>query len=128
MNGQLVSREEPVVENGLRLASIMDLAALKIDAIIERSEKKDYIDLYVIFSVLGAQNVLKEFKLYNPHVSDKSILFALGEVPSARENRSVMPEMLVDISWKEIEGTIKKVGQDFFELKKSLHDKRGPDL
>jgi len=74
-----------MVEDGLRLASPMDLAALKLDAIIERREKKDYIDLHVLFKSPGSDAILGKFKTYNPHVSEKSVLFALGEVNTARE-------------------------------------------
>lgn len=54
--------EKPVIADGLRLASLPDLAAFKLDAIIERCEKKDYIDLYVIFQKLGELHVLRQFK------------------------------------------------------------------
>lgn len=94
--------DSPVMQDGIRIASLNDLAAFKLDALIERREKKDYIDLHFLFRQLGAQNILREFKRYNPHVSVRSILFALGEVNAARENKSVMPEMLVDVDWKDI--------------------------
>lgn len=105
--------QEPVLADGLRVASLTDLAALKIDAIIERREKKDYIDLHVVFQRLGALNVLKQFKSYNPHVSEKSVLFALGEVTVARDNKSVMPEMLIDLTWDTIEYSMINAAREF---------------
>jgi hypothetical protein len=106
-------KEEPVIEDGIRLASLPDLAAFKLDAIIERREKKDYIDLHVLFQTLGALHTLQQFKLYNPHVSDKSVLFALGEVEVARVNKSVMPEMLIDLPWVTIEHTMINAAREF---------------
>ncbi len=105
----------PLVEQGIRVASLTDLAALKLDAIVGRREKKDYIDLYVLFKALGANNVLQSFGLYNPHLSMKSILFALEEVNNARDNKSVMPELLIDVSWKEIEKSMLSAARGFIE-------------
>lgn len=120
---------DAVVEYGLRLASPMDLAALKLDAIIERREKKDYVDLYVLFKSLGSDTILEKFRMYNPHVSEKSVLFALGEVNAARNNKSVMPEMLIDVSWKQVEASMLKAAEDFLvsrrpQLKVKVKGKR----
>lgn len=109
-------RYDPEVHDGLRLASLHDIAAFKLDAIIERREKKDYIDLYFLFNHLGAKNVLNEFKEYNPHLSIKSILFALGEVNVAEENKSVMPEMLAALSWKEVKKTMLDAAKTFIAM------------
>jgi len=105
--------EKPVIEEGLRLASLPDLAAFKLDAIIGRREKKDYIDLYVLFQTLGALHTLRQFKSYNPHISDRSFLFALGEVETARDNKSVMPEMLIDLPWLTIERAMTGAAREF---------------
>jgi predicted nucleotidyltransferase component of viral defense system len=105
--------EKPVIAEGLRLASLPDLAALKLDAIIGRREKKDYIDLYFVFQTLGALHVLQQFKFYNPHVSEKSVLFALGEVETARDNKSVMPEMLINLPWATIEHAMIGAAREF---------------
>lgn len=110
--------ESPVVTDGLRLASLADLAAFKLDAIIERREKKDYIDLYVLFKTLGALNTLQKFKSYNPYVSIKSVLFALGEVETARVNKSVMPNLLLNISWPTIEHMMIDAAREFIAYQK----------
>lgn len=110
-------QEKAVVEDGLRLASLMDLSALKLDAIVERREKKDYIDLYVLFKSLGAQRVLEKFKSYNPQVSEKSVLFALNEVASARDNKSIMPKVFIDVEWTRIEASMRKAAMDFLETR-----------
>lgn len=112
--------EKPIIENGIRLASLNDLAAFKLDAIIERREKKDYIDLHEIFKAQGALQVLQKFKSYNPHVSAKSVLFALEEVHTARSNKSVMPEMLIDVSWPEIEKSMIDAAREFLSSSTSL--------
>ena len=115
--------DQPVTADRLRLASLPDLAAFKLDAIIERREKKDYIDLCVIFQTLGALPVLQLFKSYNPHVSDKSVLFALGEVEVARVNKSVMPEMLITLPWETIEHAMINAAREFIASKNPHQEK-----
>ena len=38
----------PIVEDGVRLASLNDIAAMKVSAIVNRGTKKDFIDLYTL--------------------------------------------------------------------------------
>lgn len=108
-------RKAAVVEDGLRLAAMEDLAAFKLSCITERREKKDYIDLFFLFKELGSQSVLKEFKNYNPLLSEKSILFALSEVRAAAENKSPMPNMLMNIGWQEIEESMIQAAKQYVE-------------
>jgi predicted nucleotidyltransferase component of viral defense system len=102
-----------VVADGLRLASMEDLAAFKLSCITERREKKDYIDLFFLFKELGSQSVLRAFKDYNPLLSEKSILFALSEVRTAAENKSPMPNMLMDVGWNEIEASMIQAAKQY---------------
>lgn len=109
-------RKEPILKEGLRLAALEDLAAFKLSAITSRREKKDYIDLFFLFEKLDATNLLKQFKLYEPLLSPKSLLFALSEVKEAQKNKSPMPHMLVDVSWAEIEKRIIQVTKEYISL------------
>jgi predicted nucleotidyltransferase component of viral defense system len=95
-------KKEPVFKEGIRLTALEDLAAFKLSTIIERREKKDYIDLYFLFNHLTATKILKGFKSYEPLLSDKSLVFALAEVTTAKENKSPMPNMLTKINWAEM--------------------------
>lgn len=95
-------RKQAIVEEGVHLSALEDLAAFKLSAIIGRREKKDYIDLYFLFKHLGGDKILSIFKSYEPLLSDKSLLFALAEVDTARDNNTPMPEMLVGVNWEEI--------------------------
>ena len=106
-------KTEPILFDRMRIATLNDIAAFKLEAITERREKKDYIDLYFIFNKLGHKLVLADFKNYNPHISMKSILFALGEVGEAESNNSVMPDMLIDVDWVDIKNSMITAARDF---------------
>lgn len=92
--------------NALRLAGLEDLAAFKLSAITGRREKKDYIDLYFLFNELGTDTVLKNFHLYEPLMSPKSVSFALVEIETAIQNNSPMPDMLKEIEWRKVKASM----------------------
>jgi hypothetical protein len=113
----LVPFKTPPVEiEGLRLASLTDLAAFKLSAITGRREKKDYIDLFFLFTHLGLEPVLSQFRQYDPLLSSKSILFALSEVKTAQLNQSVMPDMLKEISWAAINSMMLEASRIYLNM------------
>lgn len=109
-------RTSPIVMEGLRMASLDDLAAFKLSTITGRREKKDYIDLYFLFSYLELDVVLARFKDYDPLLSPKSILFALTEVKEAILNQSFMPKMLKPFSWDDVQNLMIKAGELYLEM------------
>jgi len=40
--------DEPVIEEGIRLASPKDIAAMKVNAVMGRGTKKDFVDVYFL--------------------------------------------------------------------------------
>ncbi|NOS90679.1 MAG: nucleotidyl transferase AbiEii/AbiGii toxin family protein [Cyclobacteriaceae bacterium] len=100
----------------LRLASLEDLAGFKLNAITERREKKDYIDLFFLFKKLGISSVLEKFKEYNPFISHKSILFALSEVKTAEQNSTPMPDMLLPANWNEINQSMLLAAKSYLSI------------
>ena len=95
-------RQPPVIEENMRIASLQDIAALKLTALTERRQKKDYIDLYFLFKKFDSLALLIDYKNYEPALSDKSLLFALDEVKTAETNKSEMPMMIAEVSWDDI--------------------------
>lgn len=116
----LMPFKTPAVETGgLRLASLTDLAAFKLSAITGRREKKDYIDLYFLFSALGINHVLAQFREYDPLISPKSVVFALSEVKDAQANQSAMPDLLKEVSWTDITATMLKASKVYLTMFRS---------
>lgn len=95
-------QDPPLIQDGIRMASLLDISSLKLDAMIDRREKKDYIDLYFLFERYGAKAVIERFRKANPLASVRSIVFALGEVHEAINNQTVMPKMFTPVSWDRI--------------------------
>src|SRR3989338_7003625 len=51
--------EEPVETDYLRLASVADIAAMKVVALTQRGLRRDFLDLYVIARDAGLQQILE---------------------------------------------------------------------
>ena len=96
----------PVTENGIILASVKDIAALKINAIEGRGTKKDFVDI---------NELLKHFKLseildfYMQKYPDYSLFQALLSLTYFEDAESqAMPVMLISDTWEEIKEKIRE--------------------
>ena len=105
-----------IVSDDIRLASLNDLTAFQLSAITGRREKKDYIDLHFLFDRIGAMQALTGFKNYEPLMSMKSVLFALGEIGVARTNQTPTPKMILPFDWDEVEQKFERVAKEYLTL------------
>lgn len=87
----------PLVEDGIRLASLEDIAAFKLDAICHRKEKKDYVDIAVLLEKFSFDQMLDFYKEKFP-VNDKRIVLTQILDTEGIEN-SPEPVMLVDLTF-----------------------------
>lgn len=96
--------EAPIVEDGVRLADIRDIVAMKVSATANRGRKKDFVDI----SFLLDRFSLKEmFDLYQSKYSLTEFSFALRGLTYFDEAEpDPMPEMLIPITWKEVKDKI----------------------
>ncbi len=87
----------------IRIASLEDIAAMKIAAICDRGTKRDFIDLY--FLVQQGLSLKKILKLYDKKYGKLSnniyhILRSLNYFVDADPQHS--PKMFKEVSWEEI--------------------------
>ena len=64
----------PIVEDGVRLASLNDIAAMKVSAIVNRGTKKDFIDLYTLLLHFALDEILD---MYSRKYSDGSLFIVM---------------------------------------------------
>jgi hypothetical protein len=87
----------PIKMEGLiRLASLEDIAAFKLDAICHRKEKKDYVDIAVLLEQFSFTQMLDFYREKFP-MNDKRIVLTQILDTDGLEN-SVEPVMLIDLS------------------------------
>jgi predicted nucleotidyltransferase component of viral defense system len=97
----------------VKVASLEDIACMKLSAISSRGSKKDFIDLYFILQKFGLGELLalfeKKFKGVDYQMSH--ILKSLVYFEEAEKQPD--PEFLVDVDWNEVksflEGKVKEL-------------------
>lgn len=123
--------------DGVNVASIKDLLAMKVSAISQRGAKRDFIDLYFImkkFKMNIMDVMLHYFEKYkdfnpNPIHALKSLTFFDD---AEKEN---MPKMMSSIQWPEIKEFFESQKKDIIQLlekngfdKKNISQDFGPEL
>lgn len=107
----------PLIDfNKIKLADERDIACMKIDAIVSRGAKKDFIDLYFLLKKYHLEDLLDLFdkKYVGIKYNKFHLLKSLTYFDDAESEP--MPEMLKKISWKEIKNEIKnKVKNDIIK-------------
>jgi len=99
---------EPAIhwrEFGCPIASLADLACMKLAAVAQRGSKKDFIDLYALGQKRYSLNDMLAFYRDRYDVRDIGhILYGLSYFDEAEKER--MPFMIWDVDWKEVRKTI----------------------
>ena len=92
--------DECQIIEGIRLASVNDIAAMKISAIINRGTKKDFIDLHFLLKEMSLNQILD---LYDQKYPDGSRFIAIKSLTYFEDAESdPMPYMFSDITWEEV--------------------------
>ncbi len=95
---------EPLLEDGLKLATIPDIAAMKLAAITGRGSKKDFIDLYFILKIYSLPELFEFYQAKYPDGSDFLVFKSLTYFEDAEIEP--MPKMIKQVAWEEVKQTI----------------------
>ncbi len=112
----------PVLElrefKGIKIASVLDIASMKLSAIMGRSEKKDYFDIVEILSHMSFSQVVEGFvKKFGREVDLYHLVLALeyfDDVEDSPDPRQAKRE------WNEVKEFLRKNAKEFFDTIKSL--------
>lgn len=97
---------DAVEEDGLRLASPKDIAAMKINAIEGRGTRKDFVDIYVLLQHYSLNEILGFYQEKYPEHSMFRALMSLSYFDDAE--KQMMPKMFASVSWDEMKAYIIK--------------------
>ena len=96
--------DDVVLEQGLRLASVSDIAAMKITAIIGRGTKKDFIDIALLLHHFSLEEILH---FYAAKYNDSSVFMAMKSLAYFEDAEAdPMPDMFVNQSWQQVKAYI----------------------
>ena len=97
--------------DNIQLASIEDIAAMKLNAIIGRGSKKDFIDLFFILKNYSLATLMD---FYTKKYNDGSTFLVLKSLTYFEDaDMEEMPFMFNNIDWQTIKGNIKKAHADY---------------
>jgi predicted nucleotidyltransferase component of viral defense system len=88
--------------NGLRIASLQDIAAMKVGAVIGRGSRKDFVDLYGLSMEIGLETILNSAAKKFPDHSDIAIQAARAMVYFQDAEKEPMPRLLRPLAWSKV--------------------------
>ena len=98
--------DQPIVDDHLRLAGLVDIAAMKLAAITGRGTKKDFVDIYFLLERFTLKEMLSFYTRKYPDGSDFFVLKSLGYFEDAEKEQA--PVMFEKVEWSSIKDRITK--------------------
>lgn len=99
------------VENGIRLATPPDIAAMKVNAIEGRGSRKDFVDMYVLLQHYSLAQILDFYKHKYPEHSEFRALRSLAYFEDAEAR--FMPNMFIPTDWEAMKAAIEAAVADY---------------
>ena len=100
-----------ILNDNICLATIEDIAAMKLNAIIGRGSIKDFVDLFYILKQYSLSEILK---FYDNKYHDGSRFLVLKSLVYFEDaDKQEMPYMFRDITWQSVKGNIKKIHAEY---------------
>lgn len=103
--------DNQILEDNIRLASMKDIAAMKVNAIEGRGTKKDFIDIYFLLQHFTLQQILEFYAQKYPENSFFRALISLTYFDDA--DPQIAPEMFISISWDDMKEAIRKAVKEY---------------
>jgi hypothetical protein len=102
--------EPALSNNGIRLAGLKDIAAMKLAAVTGRGSKKDFIDIYFLLEKFTLSDLMSFYKEKYVDGSEYMVLKSLAYFEDAENDP--MPEMIEDVNWEDVKMAIIKEVKD----------------
>ena len=97
--------DNPIIEEGLRLASPKDIAAMKVNAVIGRGTKKDFIDIFYLLKYFSFSELMQLYLQKYPDGSEYRALLSMAYFGDTDDQP--MPYMFEEVEWEFIKQRIK---------------------
>ncbi len=97
--------ENPKTINSIRMVSLKDIGAMKLNAISGRGSRKDFIDLYFLLNYFSLRELLD---FYNEKYADGSEFLVIKSLQYFEDAESEeLPEMIIPFVWEELKTKIR---------------------
>ena len=98
--------DDAIEEEGLRLASPKDIAAMKVNAVMGRGTKKDFIDVYFLLQHYSFDELIKFYLQKYTDGSEYRALLSMSYFADA--DPQPMTYMYQQVDWETIKSEIKR--------------------
>lgn len=95
--------------NGIGVASIRDIASMKLATIASRGSRKDFVDLWKLLKEKGLEELIADFKKKFVGVDYSLVHLKKSLVYFVDADEEEMPRMLVDCDWEEVKRELERV-------------------
>lgn len=96
--------DEPVIEDGVTLAGIKDIAAMKLSAITNRGTRKDFVDYYFLLKLFSFDELIN---LYVQKYPDAQIFTTLKSLTYFNDaEQDPLPLMMSSLNWEDVKSAI----------------------
>ena len=94
-----------IEEPGIRLASVRDIAAMKINAVTNRGTRKDFVDVARLLVDHSLAEMFSWYRLKYPEANPALAVRSLAYFADAET--MPMPRMLIPFNWEEAKERIR---------------------
>ena len=94
--------QEPLLVEGIRLATIQEIGAMKLAAIIDRGTRKDLVDLYYILQSISLEQAFKVASVKYAHVHSFPVSAVRALAYFSDAETLPMPPMLDRTPWSKM--------------------------
>lgn len=101
--------EPQVITEGIKMASLLEIAAMKIGAITARGRKRDFIDLFCLLDKYSLKEILSAFLRKYPQATMELAMRSLFYFEDA--NDDLEPRCFFAYDWSSIKDKIRKEAQ-----------------
>lgn len=85
-----------------QVASLPDLAAMKIETVVGRGTKRDFIDVYFLAQKYGLRKIFEFYQEKYGNLEERELMIKKGLIFFEEADKEEMPRMLIKIDWNEV--------------------------
>ena len=94
--------EPPAEVSGVRLAGLLDMGMMKLDALISRGARKDFYDLYFIARQIPLEEMLHQGPVKYPYAHDYEMMALTSLTDFDNADRDVAVETFDRVPWETV--------------------------
>lgn len=93
---------KPAILYRVSVALLPDLAAMKLETVIGRGTKRDFVDIYFLAQKYGLWKIFEFYQEKYGNLEERELMIKKGLIFFEEADKEEMPAMLIRVGWNEI--------------------------